>query len=367
MDSRLQNLRKLLLQENLDAVFVSSLPNIIYLSGFSDFTTFERDGFLLVTQKNQYIFTHGIYKEAVEKHVKNFSLIDIKRENPISKSVKIIIEKENITSLGFEAFDLKVNEFERLLTAIDKKMLKPTTVISTLRAQKTSDEIKAIKKACALGDKAFSFILDKLISGVSEKKIALEFEYFIKSHGATLSFDTIVAFGSHASKPHHVSTETKLKKNQFVLIDCGVKLNNYCSDMTRTIFFGKATEKQKRAYKSVLTAQKKAIELFTTMAKTQLKISVSAQALDKVARDYLTANNFADMPHSLGHGIGLEVHESPRLTPLSEEELQRGHVFSIEPGIYFPDKFGIRIEDIFAVANDRLISLTKSPKKFIEI
>jgi Xaa-Pro aminopeptidase len=365
MNPRLQKLRKFLPQENLDAIFVSSLPNIIYLTDFSDFTTFERDGFLLITQKNQYIFTHGIYKEAVEKQVKNFLLIAIKRENPISKSVSDIMEKENIKSLGFEAFDLKVSEYERLLAEVDKKILKPTTLIYKLRAQKTTDEIKALKKACALGDKAFAYILDKLTVGVTEKELALEFEYFIKSHGATLSFDTIVAFGPHASKPHHVPTDTKLKTNQFVLIDCGVKLNNYCSDMTRTVFFGKATEKQKKDYEAVLESQSLAINFIKNNLRTNEQIN--GKDADAITREYLIKNEHTSMPHSLGHGIGLEVHESPRLTPFSEELLETGNVFSIEPGVYFPDKFGIRIEDIFAIEDNKLITLTKSPRHFIEI
>lgn len=365
MNPPLQKLRIFLEEEKLDAIFVSSLPNIIYLTNFSDFTAFERDGFVLITKKNQYIFTHGIYKEAVETQVKNFTLIDIKRENPINKSVKNIIEKENIQSLGFESFDLKVDEYERLTKEIDKKILKPTHLISKLRIQKSTDEIKAIKKACLLGDKAFKFIIKKLKPGISEIELAAEFEYFVKSQGATLSFDSIVAFGPHASKPHHVPTSTKLKSNQFVLFDCGIKLNNYCSDMTRTVFFGKANNRQKQAYKTVLTAQQKAIKQFSILAMKQSEIH--AKELDRIAREYLTSQNFPDMPHSLGHGIGLEVHEVPRLTPLSNEKLESGNVFSIEPGIYIPGKFGIRIEDLFAIENGKLIQLTNASNKFVQV
>jgi len=365
MNSRLRRLRKFLDEEKLDAIFISSLPNIIYLTNFSDFTTFERDGFVLITKKNQYIFTHGIYKEAVETQVKNFILIDIKRENPINKSVKNIIEKENIQSLGFESFDLKVDEYERLTKEIDKKILKTTHLISKLRIQKTTEEIKTIKKACLLGDKAFKFIITKLKPGISELDLAAEFEYFVKSHGATLSFDSIVAFGSHASKPHHVPTNTKLKINQFVLFDCGIKLNNYCSDMTRTVFFGNATKNQKKAYQTVLIAQQKAIQQCNNFIFKHM--DVPAKELDRIAREYLTSQNFPDMPHSLGHGIGLEVHEAPRLTPLSQEKLASGNVFSIEPGIYIPGKFGIRIEDLFAIENGKLFQLTKAPSKFMQV
>src|SRR5579863_61475 len=148
MNSRLKLLRNLLDEEHLDAVLVSSLSNITYLANFSDFTSHDRDGYLLITKKNQYIFTHGIYKEAVEKHVKNFTFIHILRENPISVVIKKIAEEERIEALGFEAFDLKVNEYNRLIHEVDKKILKPTNVIYKLRVQKTPEEIEAIKKAC---------------------------------------------------------------------------------------------------------------------------------------------------------------------------------------------------------------------------
>ncbi|HSW97519.1 MAG TPA: Xaa-Pro peptidase family protein [Candidatus Saccharimonadales bacterium] len=365
MNPRLQKLRNILIEENLDAVFVSSLPNIIYFTNFSDFTTFDRDGFLLLTKKSQYIFTHGIYKEAVENQVKDFNIIDIKRENPISKAVKTIIQKEKVKKLGFENFDLKVNEYERLIKEVDKNILKPTNLVQKLRIQKTPDEILAIKKACILGDKAFAYIITQLKPGITELELAVAFEFFVKSHGATLSFESIVAFGQNASKPHHVPTNTKLKRNQFVLFDCGIKQENYCSDMTRTVFFGTSSKKQKKDYEAVLTSQSKAVALIekNLIEKKQIK----AKEIDAIARDYLTQRDYPSMPHSLGHGIGLEVHEFPRLTPLSDEILKTGNVFSIEPGMYIPGKFGIRIEDLYAIEENKLIKLTKAPNKFIEI
>jgi Xaa-Pro aminopeptidase len=256
MNLRLQKLRKLLIKNNLDAAFISSLPNIIYLTNFSDFTSLDRDGFILMTKNSQYIFTHGIYEEAVQKNVKDFELIAIQRENPISKAIKDIIHREKIKRLGFENFDLKVNEYEKLLQEIDKDILTPTTIVHDLRIIKTSVEIKAIKKACALGDKAYNYIRKKITANITEKELAFLLEMYIKQHGAQLSFDSVIAFGPNASKPHHVPGATKLKKNNFVLLDFGVKLDNYCSDMTRTIFFGTANAKQKDAYQKVLDSQK---------------------------------------------------------------------------------------------------------------
>lgn len=363
MSSRLNLLRRALDEEKLDAVLISSIPNIIYFTNFSDFTTLDRDGYLLITKKNQYIFTHGIYKEAVEKHVKDFTFIHILRENPISVAIKKIVLEEKIKELGFESFDLKVNEYEKLIEEVDEKILKPTNIIYKLRIQKTPKEIEAIKKACEIGDKAFDFILSKIKLGISEIELAVELEFFIKRRGAVLSFDSVVAFGENASKPHHVPTATKLKQNSFALIDFGVKLDNYCSDMTRTIFFGKPTSEQKNAYQAILQSQEKA----ETFIKEKLKIKekIIGKEVDAVSRNYLIQKGFASMPHSLGHGIGLEVHESPRLTILSEEILKNGMVFTLEPGVYIPGRFGIRIEDIYVIEENKLVQLTKSPKTLV--
>ena len=197
-------------------------------------------------------------------------------------------------------------------------------------------------------------------------ELADEIEFFIKRHGGDISFPPIVAFGPNASMPHHVATNIKLKRNSLMLFDFGVKLNNYCSDMTRTVFFGKASEKQKKIYETVITAQQRAITCLQTSI-AHPKSSLSAKDVDKISREYILTQQFPQMPHSLGHGIGLEVHESPRLTPVSNDVLSSGMVFSIEPGVYLPGEFGIRIEDLFALEDDKLIKLTQSSNKLIEL
>lgn len=150
------------------------------------------------------------------------------------------------------------------------------------------------------------------------------------------------------------------------MFDFGVKYNNYCSDMTRTIFFGKATAEQKKMYEIVLKAQQSAIQQYNNEAMKQSKF-VYAKNLDNTARSYIIEHGYPSIPHGLGHGIGLELHEAPRLSPTSQEILFEGMVFSIEPGIYLPDRFGIRIEDLFAIENGKLIQLTKSSQKLIEV
>ena len=354
-----------MLKQKYDAVFISSIPNIIYLTDFSGFSTEDRDAFLLITQKQQYIFTHGIYKEYVKKNLKKFTLIEMSRENPTSKSLKAIITKHKLKKLGYEDSDLSVWEFNRLLKHVNKKVLTPTAIISALRAIKDSNEILAIKKACALGDKTYSHVLKNIRAGMTEKEVAFEIEYFIRKNGGEISFPTIVAFRENAAYIHHQTGSKKLKSNECVLLDFGIKLNNYCSDMSRTLFYGKAANEQKKAYQIVLTAQQNAIEYIEK--KLAKKEKAQGDVADKIARDYIISQGFPELPYSLGHGIGLEVHEFPRLTPAYKQILENGMAFSIEPGIYLPDKFGVRIEDLFAIQNNQLIPLTQSPKNLIEI
>lgn len=365
MNPRLQKLRELLVKQNPDAVLISSIANIVYLTNFSEFSTTDRDAYLLITKTKHYVFTHGIYKETVEKQVPHFELRAIQREMPLTKTLQTIIDEQKITKLGYEAFDLKVSEYEQLLKQFNKKMLIPTDCCNKLRVIKSSDEIEKIRKACALGDKAFTFITKQLHAGVTEKELAYALEFFIKKTGADISFPSIVAFDAHTSQPHHVPTTTPLKKNGLVLFDFGVKLDAYCSDMTRIVCFGNATTKQKNVYETVRAAQQKAIACIREKLKT--KAEIPATEVDKTARDAIISQGFSTMPHSLGHGIGIEVHEAPRLTPFSQETLEEGMVFSIEPGIYLPKEFGVRIEDLFVVENNKLIQLTNAPKKLIEL
>lgn len=363
MDSRLAHIRKLLQENNHDALLVSSLPAITHLTDFSYFSNIERDAYLLITKNSQYIFTNGLYTNAVKKLLKNISLVEITTQTPFVTHLKQIIIKENIEILGIEEDDLRVHEYKRIISIVKKTK---HVSLSALRITKTAKEIAKIKKACKIGDQAFLYILKQLKPEMTEIQIASLLEIYIKQQGADISFPSIVAFGANAAVPHHKTGKTKLKKNNLILFDFGVKYNNYCSDMTRTIFFGKATAEQKKMYEIVLKAQQSAIQQYNNEAMKQSKF-VYAKNLDNTARSYIIEHGYPSIPHSLGHGIGLELHEAPRLSPTSREILFEGMVFSIEPGIYLPDRFGIRIEDLFAIENGKLIQLTKSSQKLIEV
>jgi len=221
------------------------------------------------------------------------------------------------------------------------------------------EEIENIQAACALGDKTFELILNEIKLGVTEKEIAKLIEIFILENGAEISFRPIVAFGENSSSPHHVSGNRKLGKNEIVLLDFGTKINDYCSDMTRTVIFGKASAQQKRIYNTVFEAQQKAIAYLGTGRK--------AAIADKIAREYIQSQGFPTIPHSLGHGIGLEVHEKPSLSPNSKSTIENGMVFSIEPGIYLPRIGGVRIEDLVLMTKKGPLLISRANREIIEL
>ncbi len=362
MEKHLEKLKKLLEKLKLDAALITNTYDIAYFTGFSNFSSEEREAYLLVAKKKAYIITDGRYDEAVTKETTNFEVLTRSVDNSLYAILSEIAKKDSLTTVGFDEYNLTVSEYVKLWDVFEK--LIPFSA-KKLRVKKDPTEIAKIKKSCELGDKAFTFISKHLKEEVTEKQIATELEFFIKKHGADISFSPIVAFGKNASVPHHQTGNTKLKKGDFVLLDFGIKYENYCSDMTRTIVFGKASDKQKKMYETVLAAQKSAIDLLNFPYKIQNTSgkTVRAADLDKTARDYILSKGFPTIPHSLGHGIGLEVHESPSLSPASKEQLDEGMVFSIEPGIYIPNFGGVRIEDLYTIQNGKLQQLTQSPNK----
>jgi Xaa-Pro aminopeptidase len=348
--------------QEVDAILVSSAFQIAYLTGYSNFSHEEREAFVLMTPRVNYIFTDPRYSEAVSQ-IPGFSLREISGDITFTDHLKKIVQEHSLKSLGIEADHLTVSELRRLEKVITTiKEIK----LADLRTIKNVIEIQKIERACQMGDYVFKEILKKIKVGMTEKKVATEMELLMRKKEVVPSFETIVAFGPHASVPHHHTGDTRLKgSGEFVLLDFGTKVDTYCSDMTRTIFFGKASVKQKKLYQTVLTAQTKAAEFLDQQIKKGNK--VTGKEVDQVAREYIISQKYPSIPHSLGHGIGLQVHEHPRLSPRSDDVLIEGMVFSIEPGIYLPGSGGVRIEDLYVIEKNGLRQLTKSSKELIEL
>jgi len=361
--------------KKLDAILISSRSNIIYLTTYPNFSETERECFLLITRSKQYLITDKRYSEAVTQVVKNFEIKDSGANKLLTAGRSSLLKNLRITNLGIEEYDLTVSEYSKL-----KKFVKTKSVdLRNLRIVKQKKEIENIQKACRLGDLAFEFIIKQLNPGVSEREIADKLETFINLKGADISFKPIIAFGKNSSIPHHMAGNSKLRKNQIVLLDFGVKVNNYCSDMSRTIFFGKAPNKFKKMYRTVLEAQTKAIEFIQSFyssserGESRSKLSISsnsqlfARDIDKIARNYIIKQGFSNMIHSLGHGVGIEVHEAPHISLKSKDKISSGMIFSIEPGIYIPGFGGVRIEDLVVVQDNKAQLISHSNREIIEL
>ena len=270
----------------------------------------------------------------------------------------------NCKVLAVEADRLTVTQLKNLRKALHG--IKLTTVatdkiIDSFRAVKNEAEIENICKAQRIAEAAFDHILDFIKVGVTEKEVALELDHYMLSHGADgLSFETIAISGANTSKPHGVPTDKKIEHGDFVTMDYGAVVNGYHSDMTRTVAVGAASDEQKKIYKIVFEAQLAVLRV--------LKNGVKCSDADKAARDVITEAGYGEyFRHSTGHGVGIEIHEKPFISPKSTATLRSGNVVTDEPGIYIPGKFGVRIEDMALITENGCKNLTKAPKELIII
>lgn len=335
-----------------EAVFISSYPNIFYYSGFT-----SEDAYLFISHNKKYIITDSRYLIQAKEQAKDFEVVDIK--NGFEK----IFFGANEKYIGFEDCYTNVREYKKLRTKLAEyqDFVEMQKIINEPRMIKSPEEIKRIAEAEKIGDEAFSYILERIKEGRSEREIALEIEFFMKKHGATaLSFETIAASGKRSAMPHGTATDKIIKNGDFLTLDFGCIFEGYCSDMTRTVVVGKANSKQREIYDTVLKAQ--------TAAINKIQTGLKCSDIDKVARNIITDAGYGEnFGHSLGHSVGIEIHENPSFAPSCHEILKNGHVITVEPGIYIEDFGGVRIEDLIAVENGSARNLTFSSKALIEL
>lgn len=364
MQNRIHNTRQILKEEGIDALLISSNLNIAYLTGFTGFDQYERGGYAFLTQNKLYLFANSLYAEETRNNAKNTEVIPLTRDQKLIPSFQKIINQGKIKTVGFEA-NLTYSEYKVFKKLKGIKLKLADEIVEEVRTIKDSSEIESLKKACNLTDDCFKFILSKIKPGITELGLAWEMEKFIREQGGELAFPTIVAFGKNSATPHHKTDETKLESNSIVLLDFGAKVEGFCADMTRTVFFGSATQEFKNIYETVRKAQ----ELSLRASRSNL----TSHKIDKIARDIIEQEGYY-IPHSVGHGVGLEVHELPHIAPGFKDELLPNTLFTIEPGIYLPagrhgiPRFGgVRIEDTVYFNGREIISLTTSPKELIEL
>ena len=349
------NKLKEFLKNDREAILICSEVNRRYFTGFP-----SSDGYLLVTKNDAVFFTDSRYIEAAQKAVTDCRATLLTR---VSVEIKDYVREKGILKIYTERNRMTVSMADFLKTAFlpcrvtfSKKL---ENLITESREVKESSEVECIKKAQAIAEEAFNHILTFIKPGVTEKQIALELDFYMLSHGAeAVSFETIAVTGAKTSMPHGVPDETVVKPGDFITMDFGAVYKGYHSDMTRTVAVGNVTDEQKEIYNIVLKAQINALSV--------LKSGLPCAEADKAARGIIENAGYGEyFGHGTGHGVGIEIHEEPSLSPRSEQKLKVGNVVTVEPGIYLPGKFGVRIEDMALITEGGYENLTTSPKELI--
>ncbi|KKQ24521.1 MAG: Peptidase M24 [Candidatus Roizmanbacteria bacterium GW2011_GWC2_37_13] len=378
MLQRIDKLRQTLKEKNIDAILVSNFYNILYLSGFKTLTENEREAWMLITARNTYLFSDNRYINDKSQITNNNSIINnkfliyklITPEKGLIKHLEEIFQEEGIKNCGVEADNLKLLEFQQLIKYFRETMFVPTEkLIIKQREIKDEDEIKKIKKACEIVDLCLKDILRLIEVEKTEKEIAFRIEFWLKEKNYDLAFYPIVAIDENSAVPHYDTrngNNKKARSGSIILIDFGAKYQDYVSDITRMIFVGKPTDEQIDTYNKLLGAQTKTIKYLTNLASINLGGGRGKQ-VDQYCRQMVTENQLPNYQHSTGHGVGLEVHEYPKISPISEDRLLENQVVTIEPGVYFEEKWGIRIEDTVLVKKDGVETLTKFSKQLLNI
>lgn len=335
------NGKKVLEACKTEAVYAASLTLLRYLTGIE-----PENGCVIVDKTGTTLYTDMRYMEAAEEILKDTDV------TPVLYKQKEILER----LAGYESVGVSFNEMQHIeYVALEKGGVKLQNIdeqLSHVMSVKNEWELSNIQTACEIAEDAFLMTLPEIKEGMTETALAALLEYNMRKLGAHgLSFPTIVAFGAHAAVPHHETGLTTLKFGDEILIDFGCRVNGYCSDITRTFLFGDdgKHEEFKKAYQAVLKAHE--------LVKEKLKSGMTGIEADAIARDYLKEQGYGEyFTHSLGHGIGLNVHEFPYVSPRGESVLQDGMVFSDEPGVYFKGEFGIRIEDTVTLQDGKVKS-----------
>lgn len=354
-EKRIERLRKVMQEQNLPAVLITNAYNRTYVSGFTG-----SSGYVIITLDRAILLTDFRYMTQAPQQAKLFEVVEHKAK--VMDAVKELLNQQGITQLGFEQGDVSYGDFLSYQEALPGIELLPTAkLVEGIRMVKDDVELQVMQEAADLADQTFSHILSYIKPGVKELDIALEIEMFIRKNGGTsTSFETIVASGERSALPHGKASDRLLQINEFVKLDFGAYYKGYCSDITRTVMLGKPTDKHKEIYDIVLEAQ------LTCLA--NLKPGIAGREGDAFARDVIVKHGYGDyFGHGTGHGLGMEVHESPRLSKTEDTILTPGMVVTVEPGIYLPGFGGVRIEDDAVITDTGIKILTNSTKDFLII
>ena len=341
--------------ENNEAMLITSDCNRFYFTGFK-----SSAGTVVITKNKSYLLIDFRYIEKAKSVVKSSEVLLSQR---VDAEIKEILTANAIKKLFVETFSLSISQFENYKNTFDGVEVsncdEMNKYIEKMRSVKTEEEIGFIKKAQHFTDETFSYILERIEAGRTERDVMLDMEYYMRKIGsAEVGFDTIVVSGKKSSMPHGVPSDKKIEKGDFITMDFGSMYNGYRSDMTRTVAVGFVTDEQKHIYDTVLRAQLAALKA--------VKAGVVCKDMDKIARDIIYNEGYEGcFGHGLGHSVGIEIHECPNFNMRDETILEEGTIMTVEPGIYVENFCGVRIEDMVVATRDGCINLTKSKKDLI--
>ena len=335
----------------LDAMLITSPPGEWYAVGF------HGEGVTLVTPEESWYFTDSRYIEAAEEQV---ALAHVSAPGRSYRAaVQELVESLGIGRLGFEEESMSVREYEGWKAALAAELTGASRLLTDLRTVKDEEELEAMRQAQRITDEAFAEIVGWIRPGMTEQAVAARLQYLMLERGAErMSFDPIVAAGANGSRPHAVPGPAVIQEGQFVTMDFGCVYHGYCSDMTRTVAVGQPDEEMRRVYDTVLKAQLAGI--------AAVRAGVPGSAVHAAGAAVIEQGGYGGcFGHGFGHSLGIEVHESPRFSPLWDRPVPCGAVLSAEPGIYLPGRFGVRIEDVIVVTADGCVDLTQSSKELM--
>ena len=354
--SRFAKIAAKLKEYEIDAMLLTGEANRFYGAGF--FAT-GTDAVALVTAEKSYFITDSRYIEAAGRKITDAELCLTGHGRGYTVQLAEMVQRHNIRRMGFEEAYMTVQEWETYRKALPCELVPATALLTEMRKVKDAEELEALTAAQRIAEKALEDVLPEIRPGKTEKEIAALLQYRMLVHGAEdMSFDPIVVSGPNGSLPHGVPSDKEIQAGEFLTMDFGCIYNGYCSDMTRTVAIGYVTDEMREIYNTVLQAQLAGIET--------AKAGVTGKAVDKAARDVIEAAGYGQyFSHSFGHGVGVEIHESPNASPLNEQPFPAGAVISAEPGIYIPGKLGVRIEDVILLTEEGRINITKAPKELL--
>lgn len=349
--NKIARLRQHILEQNLDAVIITKPTNRRYLSGFTG-----SNGYLLMTTQENILLTDFRYTEQASKEAPDFKVIQY--QMPLTNTLRELITKYKLSRIGLERETITLSVYEEFTAGIPGvELVSIPDPVDHLRRVKLPHELDCIKKAAEITDKAFLHILDFIRPGMTENEVAVELEFFMKRLGSEKNaFEIIVASGERGALPHGVASSKIMNKGEMVTLDLGCVYQGYHSDMTRTIFLGQPEPAQREIYELVLRAQEAVLQA--------IQPGMTGMQADTIARNIISKAGYGDnFGHGLGHSVGLDIHEEPRLAPHDASILEPGMVVTVEPGVYLPNWGGVRIEDLIVITSDGCDIISKATKK----